>query len=148
MPSTARAFAWVGAFVLVQACVARPTPLDAHEEMPMGKSSSRIPGPTVPPVTIGKVRYVQVRNGLLEGFDQMGGYLAAFDVESGNQQWTLKVYENKRTSDKEGDVQDVFFKSMTAQPDGTLLIENERGGRFVVDPSVRTSTSVAPKGVR
>ena len=108
----------------------------------MGKSSSRIPGPTVPPVTIGKVRYEQVRNGLLEGFDQMGGYLAAFDVESGKQLWTLKVYDNKRRPDKEGDAQDVFFKSMTAQPAGKLLIENERGGRFVVDPASRSSTPV------
>jgi hypothetical protein len=114
----------------------------------MGKSSSRIPGPTVPPVTIGKVRYEQVRNGLLEGFDQMGGYLAAFDVESGSQLWTMKVYENKRLPDKEGDVQDVFFKSMTAQPNGTLLIENERGGRFVVDPAIRTSKPVASDDVR
>jgi outer membrane protein assembly factor BamB len=108
----------------------------------MGKSSSRVPGPNVPPVTIGKVRYEQVRNGLLEGFDQMGGYLAAFDVETGSQLWTLKVYENKRLPEKEGDVQDVFFKSMTAQPDGSLLIENERGGRFVVDPASRTSRPV------
>lgn len=142
MRSTARAFAWIGALVLIQACVARPTPSDAHEETPMGKSSSRVPGPNVPPVTIGKVRYEQVRNGLLEGFDQMGGYLAAFDVETGSQLWTLKVYENKRLPEKEGDVQDVFFKSMTAQPDGSLLIENERGGRFVVDPASRTSRPV------
>jgi hypothetical protein len=112
----------------------------------MGKSSSRIPGPTVPPVTIGQIRYEQVRNGLVAGFDQMGGYLAAVDGESGQQLWTLKVYENKRLSDKEGDVQDVFFKSMSAQPDGTLLIENERGGRFVVDPADRTSRPVTPAG--
>ncbi|HET7332961.1 hypothetical protein [Dyella sp.] len=107
----------------------------------MGKSSSRIPAPTVGAVTIGKVRYEQVRNGLLAGFDQMGGYLAAYDVESGKQLWTLKVYDNRRLSDKEGDVQDVFFKSMKAQPDGSLLIENEQGKRFVVDPSARTSSA-------
>lgn len=106
----------------------------------MGKSSSRIPSPTVAPVTIGNVRYEQIRNGLLAGFDQMGGFLAAYDATSGKQLWTLKVYDNQRLSDKEGDVQDVFFKSMTARPDGTLLIENERGKRFVVDPNTRTSS--------
>ena len=114
----------------------------------MGKSSSRIPGPAVPPVTIGQVRYEQVRNDLVAGFDQMGGYLAAYDGEGGQQLWTLKVYENKRLSDKEGDVQDVFFRSMSAQPDGTLLIENERGGRLGVDPTGRASRPVARVGAQ
>ena len=103
----------------------------------MSISASRIPSPAVPPVTSDGVRYEQVRNGLTAGFDQMGGYLAAYDAASGKALWTLKVYDNKRDPELEGDVQDVFFKSMTAQPDGTLLIENERGKRFVVDPKAR-----------
>lgn len=107
----------------------------------MQKSGSRIPAPTVPPVTTGGVRYEQVKNGLMAGFDQMGGYLAAYDEASGQQLWTLKVYDNKRLPGKEGDVQDVFFKSMTLQPDGTLLIENERRARFVVDVKARTATA-------
>lgn len=45
-------------------------------------------------------------------------------------------------------MQNVFFGSMTAQPDGTLLIENERGRHFVVDPAVRASTPVSSEGVR
>jgi hypothetical protein len=127
------------AFMFADGCMAQPLPASAvQEESSMGKSSSRIPAPTVAPVTIGKVRYEQVRNGLLAGFDQMGGYLVAYDAESGKQLWTLKVYDNKRLSDKEGDVQDVFFKSMTVRPDGTLLIENERDGCFVVDPVARS----------
>jgi hypothetical protein len=104
-----------------------------------GKSGSRIPAPRVPAVQSGGVRYEQVANGLLAGFEQMGGYLAAYDDASGTQLWTLKVYENARNPEREGDVQDIFFKRMTLQADGTLLIENERGGRFVVDPVARTS---------
>jgi hypothetical protein len=92
-------------------------------------------------VSSGGVRYEQVKNGLMAGFEQMGGYLAAYDEVSGQQLWTLKVYDNQRVSGKEGDVQDVFFKSMTLQADGTLLIENERRARFVVDLKARTSTS-------
>lgn len=107
----------------------------------MMKSSSRIPAPSVPPVTDGATRYEQIKNGLLEGFDQMGGLLAAVDAQSGKRLWAMKVYDNRRLSDKEGDVQDVFFKSMSLRADGTLLIENERGGKFVVDPKARTSTS-------
>lgn len=107
----------------------------------MQKSGSRIPAPAVPSVSIGGVRYEQVKNGLMAGFEQMGGHLAAYDENSGQQLWTLKVYDNQRVPGKEGDVQDVFFKSMTLQPDGTLLIENERRARFVVDPKARTSTA-------
>ncbi|MGC1520270.1 MAG: hypothetical protein WA803_01915, partial [Steroidobacteraceae bacterium] len=83
-----------------------------------------------------------VRNGLVAGFEQMGGYLVAIDVATGKTLWSLKVYDNKRDPVREGDVQDVFFKSMTLQSDGTLLIENERGKRFAVDPKGRTSTPV------
>lgn len=108
----------------------------------MQKSGSRNPAPAVPPVSTGGASYEQVKNGLTAGFDQMGGYLAAHDEASGQQLWMLKVYDNQRVPGKEGDVQDVFFKSMTLQADGTLLIENERRARFVVDPKARTSTAV------
>lgn len=106
----------------------------------MEKSGSRIPAPAVLPVSNAGVRYEQVKNGLSAGFDQMGGYLAAYDANTREKLWELKVYDNKRVPGKEGDVQDVFFKSMTLQPDGTLLIENERGLRFLVDPKTKTST--------
>jgi len=106
----------------------------------MSKKGSRIPAPTVAPVEIDGVRFEQVGNGLVAGFDQMGGYLAARDATSNTELWTLKVYDNKRDPAREGDVQDVFFESMTVQDGGTLLIENERGKRFVVDPKARTST--------
>ncbi|CAM4084710.1 hypothetical protein ROSA5918_22345 [Roseateles saccharophilus] len=107
----------------------------------MQKSGSRIPAPADTPVSTGGVRYEQVKNGLTAGFDQMGGYLAAYDEASGQQLWTLKVFDNQRLPGKEGDVQDVFFKSMTLQADGTLLIENERRARLVVDLETRTGTA-------
>lgn len=109
----------------------------------MQKSGSRIPAPSVSPITSGGVRFEQVKNGLVAGFEQMGGYLVAIDVATGKTLWSLKVYDNKRDPVREGDVQDVFFKSMTLQSDGTLLIENERGKRFAVDPKARTSTPVS-----
>lgn len=104
----------------------------------MTRSISRIPAPRVPPVVHEQVRYEQVDNGLVAGLDQMGGYLAAVDQASGEQLWVLKVYDNRREPGREGDAQDVFFKTMAWQPDGTLLIENERGARFAVDPATRT----------
>ncbi|WP_345533503.1 hypothetical protein [Viridibacterium curvum] len=106
----------------------------------MKKSGSRIPAPQVEAVEHAGVRYEQIKNGLVAGLDQMGGYLAAHDAATGARLWVLKVYDNTRVPGKEGDVQDVFFKSMVLQPDGKLRIENERGLRFIVDPAARTST--------
>lgn len=106
----------------------------------MQKSGSRIPAPAVDPVVVDEIRYEQIKNGFLAGFDQMGGYLAAYSEATGEQLWTLKIYDNKRDSLKEGDVQDVFFNSMTLQDDGTLLIENERGARFAVSVTDKTVT--------
>ncbi len=124
----------------VSACAHSASPTIRQESTVMQKSGSRIPAPTVPPVSVGGVRYEQVKNGLAAGFDQMGGYLAAYEESSGRQLWTLKVYDNRRIPGKEGDVQDVFFKSMTLQADGTLLIETERRARFTVDTKARTVT--------
>lgn len=106
----------------------------------MSKSKSRIPAAQVAPLEIDGIRYEQVRNGLVAGLDQMGGYLAARDVSNNTELWKIKVYDNIRDPAKEGDVQDVFFESMQLQSDGTLLIENERGKHFVVDLEARTST--------
>ncbi|MQA91248.1 MAG: hypothetical protein GEU90_13625 [Gemmatimonas sp.] len=104
----------------------------------MNRSESRIPPPVVDPVRSDGIRFEQVTNGLQTGLDQMGGYLAAYDVDQGMRLWMLKVYDNLRRPDREGDVQDVFFRSMKLEIDGRLLIENERGERFLVDPDSRS----------
>lgn len=121
-------------------CAGNSLIVPEQEGQKMPKSGSRIPAPIVEPIHSKGVRYEQVKNGFLAGFDQMGGYLTAYDEDSGEQLWTLKVYDNKRDPEREGDVQDVFFKSMALQDDGTLLIENERGARFIVDPAEQTVT--------
>lgn len=69
---------------------------------------------------------------------QVGGLLAAYDAD-GHVLWSMKVFDNRRRDDLEGDVQDVFFRSMDVQPDGRLLIVNEVGQRFLVDVKTRTS---------
>lgn len=117
------------------------------ESSSMPRRLSRIPAPQVAPFEIDGMRCEQVRNGLLAGLDQMGGWLAAVDVASGQQPWVLKVYENHRDPTLEGDAQDVSFRSMVRRSDGTLLIENERRGRFVVDPAARPA-SPRPEAVR
>ena len=104
---------------------------------------SRIVAPRVDSVEVAGVRYEQVRNGLAAGLDQTAGYLADLDATTGQGLWTLKVYDNLRDSGLEGDVQDVFFFSMTPQPDGRLLIENEDRARFVIDAGARTADAAS-----
>lgn len=95
---------------------------------------SRQPPPRVPPVFIAGIRYAQVP-GDIDTDGQVGGILAAYDA-SNREVWRLKVYENPRRPGLEGDVQDVWFRSMRAEG-GKLMIENERGERFEVDPATR-----------
>jgi hypothetical protein len=47
-----------------------------------------------------------------------------------------QVYRNARRPELEGDVQDIWFRSLRVDG-GKLLIENERGERFEVDPATR-----------
>lgn len=96
--------------------------------------ASRAPAPRVAPVFLGGVRYAQVA-GDPDTDGQAGGILAAYDA-SNRELWRLKVYDNGRRPGLEGDVQDVWFRSMRAQGD-RLLIENERGEQFEVDPAAR-----------
>lgn len=97
-------------------------------------TASRAPPMRVPPVVIGGVRYAPVA-GEIDRDGQIGGILGAFDA-SNRELWRLRVYENVRIPGLEGDVQDVYFRSMRA--DGSkLLIENEIGERFEVDTVTR-----------
>lgn len=108
----------------------KESPMTHHHK----PTASRVPPPRVPPVFIAGMRYAQVP-GDVETDGQVGGILAAFDA-SNHEVWRLKVYENPRRPELEGDVQDVWFRSLRAEG-GKLLIENERGQRFEVDPVTR-----------
>jgi hypothetical protein len=110
-------------------------------------TASRAPPPRVAPVFIAGVRYAQAA-GEIDTDGQKGGILAAYDA-SNRELWRLRLYENVRIPGLEGDVQDVYFRSMRA--DGSrLLIENERGERFEVDTATRhvvghAASAPAPK---
>ncbi len=101
--------------------------------------ASRLPPPRVAPVTINGIRYEQQAG--KESVDgQVGGLLAAYNAK-GEQLWALKVYDNCRKPELEGDVQDIFFSSMSLGPDGRLHIVNERGDAFLVDVATRVVTA-------
>jgi hypothetical protein len=105
-----------------------------------GPSASRVPPPKVEAVMIDGIRYAQ-RPGRESVDGQVGGLLSAYD-SAGKLLWTLKVYENVRRPDLEGDVQDVYFSSMAVEPDGRLRIVNENEEVFLVDVKSRAVTAL------
>jgi hypothetical protein len=108
-------------------------------------TASRAPPKPVPPVVIDGIRYAPVA-GEIDRDGQIGGILGAFD-SSNRELWRLRVYENVRVPGLEGDVQDIYFRSMRA--DGSkLLIENEIGERFEVDTVARRVVSHLPPAPR
>ena len=106
----------------------------------MSEPKAKRAGPAkVAPVTIGGLRFEAIHWGKARGLGQNGGYIAAIDPASGKEAWTLKVYDIAYDPDLEGDVQDVFIKSMAKTLFGQKLnITDERGRGYVVDPSTRT----------
>lgn len=103
-------------------------------------SGDRLPPPKVPDILDNGIRYSQRVGSFDNEFQQAGGLLDAFDAKTNKRLWTLVVYPNKRKPDLEGDVQDVFFKSMKFQHDGKMHIEDEVGREYIIDVKKRTST--------
>jgi hypothetical protein len=97
-------------------------------------SAKRVGPPEVPPVTVGRMRIEAMHWGKDRGLGQNGGYIAAFDRASGNELWTLKVYDVHYDPKMESDVQDIFIKSMSKSFFGQKLkITDEHDRRYVID---------------
>lgn len=104
------------------------------------RQSSRPPPPHVAAIVHDGIRYEQVMNATLLGEEQVTGFLAGFDDRTGQRLWTLKVYDVRRDPAREADVQDIFFTRMEMTGDVRLVIENEAGKRYEVDPKSRKVT--------
>lgn len=104
-----------------------------------GLMSSRPAAPHVVPVTIGSVRYEPTVQTSTPGPEHGPGVLGAYDAATGETLWTLKVYELANDPRLERDVQEDYFKSLTATPDGKLEVVTETGRRYEVDPVSRSS---------
>lgn len=115
-------------------------PPGAADDAPKPKRA----GPAgVAPVTIGDLEFTAIPWGKARGLGQNGGYIAATDRATGKELWTLKVYDVRYDPALEGDVQDVFIKSLVKSASGSeLIVTDERGRRYLVDPQTR---SVAPQ---
>ena len=113
---------------------APPGPPGAAPAPPPSIAVSRPAPPEVLPVTFENIRYQQVMNAQPFGHSQRTGYLAAYQGDSTDPLWLLKVYDVTTIEHLEQDVQEVYFTRMEVKPGKRqLLIENESGHRYVVD---------------
>ena len=117
-------------------------PAPAKETTMFELTSSRPMAPHVPPVVIGAVRYEPTTQERRAPSDKGPGILGAYDAATGQRLWTLKVYVDPIDPNWESDVQEDHFASMTATPEGKLLIVTETQRRFEVDPATRSARAL------
>lgn len=109
------------------------------KERPMESAKRRVP--SVAPVTVGSTRYEVLRGARSRGFSQNGGIIAAVDTASGQELWTLVLYETVYDPQEEADVQDVFITSLALSKDGKqLLAKSENKKSYSVNLADRTIT--------
>jgi hypothetical protein len=78
------------------------------------------------PATVGNIEYSAPHRN--HTHKQMG-FIEARDLKSGKLIWSRQIYVVKYDPDLEGDVQDVFIKSITVEGN-TLIITNERNSKY------------------
>lgn len=74
----------------------------------------------VTPVTLDQVRYEAIHWGKQRGLGQNGGFIAAYDVNSGEELWITRIYEIIY-GDKSPQKYDNFIRDITPVDDGTAL---------------------------
>jgi len=98
-----------------------------QQENPMESPKRRIP--VVAPVEADGIRYEVLRGARARGFRQNGGIIAAIDVASGQELWTLLVYETAYDASEEVDVQDRYITGMRLSDEPKRLLVHAEGNR-------------------
>lgn len=104
--------------------------------MSTSPSGSRPPPPNVEPVEHNGIRYVQDSYDERQG-DQLGGYLAAIDADTGQRLWRLKVYNVPNQDPAAPRRLSIYFRSMRLAGGDILQIEDEVGRVFHVNLATR-----------
>jgi hypothetical protein len=98
----------------------------------------------VAPVTVGNVVISVPHFCQVDGVAVRGGVLEARDSATGKLVWSMRVYKIPYDPALEGDVQDVFIKTLSHDAThGLLLLSDESDRVFVVDLKSRKVTPVA-----
>lgn len=105
----------------------------------MAATPKRVGPAPVAPIVIDGLRIEAVNAGRKRGLGQNGGFIEAFDLESGRSVWLLQVYKIDYAKNMEEDVQDRFIERLEPTAEGAnLLVTDENGNRYKVDLAART----------
>lgn len=131
----------------VVACAAEPNEqTNKKEVISMEERAKRRAPKPVEPVEINNVRYEVVRAAKARGLGHDGGVIAAVDVASGKELWTLDVYQTVYDQNEEQDVQEVYITKLGPGEDhDTLQIENEAHKAFSVNLNTREVLDITKK---
>ena len=105
---------------------------------------SRPAPPRVLPIEHNGIRYQQDTESFHYGGTQVGGYLVAVQPTTGERLWMLKVYEVPMQDPAIVSTPGRYFRTMRLVPGKNALeIENEVGGKYLVDLDAKTSTWIS-----
>ena len=71
---------------------------------------------------------------------QLSGYIQAWDTRANKKLWELKVYDIKYDPGLEKDVQEIYITSLTFDSAGNLIVANEAGEEYKVEPATKKVT--------
>ena len=71
---------------------------------------------------------------------QLSGYIQAWDTRVNKKLWELKVYDIKYDPGLEKDVQEIYITSLTFDSAGNLIVANEAGEEYKVEPATKKVT--------
>jgi len=92
----------------------------------------------VEPVVFQNVCYKVISGAKARGLEQNGGYIGAYDINSDDELWHLKIYDVVYNKEMEADKQDVLITKMSISSlRGGIVIENEKGRKFLVNPETK-----------
>jgi hypothetical protein len=98
----------------------------------------------IAPVAVGHVMISAPHFCQIDGVPVSGGVLEARDSKSGKLVWSVQVYKTAYDPALEGDVQDVFIKTLSYDAThGLLILSDEKDRVFVVDLKSRKVTPIA-----
>ena len=115
--------------------------LNMNDNMP---SPSRPAPPEVEPIVYKDIRYEQDMQSYNFGGVQPGGYLVAIDPMTNKRLWMLKVYEVPVHDNVGVSTPGRYFRKMTLVAGrDEIEIENEAGGKYLVDLSKQNSAWIS-----
>ena len=110
-------------------------------------AAKRMAPDEVPPVVAGKVTISVPHFTQINGVAVRGGVLEARDTETKKLVWSVQVYATQQDPALEGDVQDVFIKTLSYDATHGLVIVSDEAQRvFVVDLKTQQVTPILRDG--